>query len=432
MSRATGYILPLTSQRLHTLREHQSISDTFAEPVEEFEHSRSVPLVCFVNDQDGRTHYIASGRRGLAAGTGLRRLNLRDLKSISGCVYLSEFVNEIPPAARWRLTPKVHGGGLLTHKQFQALVDVILSRDSQLGELLRLYSSQREQRIQSLSRRAKEQLAFQKEAVATAMGIAGLSRAKLQAWEPPGEGAPTSFLDGLDQIRLREDQMIVHDMTSIPGYSRIANVIHGAALFEGEDGTKLTVILANRLPLEELTGADLIYYNERFSSFVLVQYKAMENDAGERPIFRLPNRQLTDEIARMDEMVSSLRECQEPTNHRGYRLDDQPFFLKLCSRIVFNPDDVSLVPGMYIPLGQWKLLENDSALKGKRGGRGVTFDNIERHIDNTHFMQLVSQAWVGTTPAQSKIIEEVIRNTVESGRAVVLAVKNESAAAHIE
>jgi len=33
--------------------------------------------------------------------------------------------------------------------------------------------------------------------------------------------------------------------------------------------------MANKLPLEEQTGADLIYYNETFSSFVMVQYKAM-------------------------------------------------------------------------------------------------------------------------------------------------------------
>jgi len=36
------------------------------------------------------------------------------------------------------------------------------------------------------------------------------------------------------------------------------------------------VIMANRLPLEEQTGADLIYFNEAYSAFVLVQYKAME------------------------------------------------------------------------------------------------------------------------------------------------------------
>ena len=33
----------------------------------------------------------------------------------------------------------------------------------------------------------------------------------------------------------------------------------------------LTVIMANRTPLEEQTGADLIYYNETYGAFVLVQ-----------------------------------------------------------------------------------------------------------------------------------------------------------------
>jgi hypothetical protein len=33
-------------------------------------------------------------------------------------------------------------------------------------------------------------------------------------------------------------------------------------------------------PVEEQTGADLIYYNETYSAFVLVQYKAMEQAKG--------------------------------------------------------------------------------------------------------------------------------------------------------
>ncbi len=425
MGTVTGYILVLDSNRLNVLENHQIFANEFAEPVEDFSHSRNVPLVCFINDQTGLTKYLALGRRGLSAGTSLRRLNLFDIEKLNIRVYLSELINVIPPSLRWRIAPKIRNGGLLTKKQFQTLVDLIVSRYDELGALLKKYSSVRENRIKALSSRACEELAFQKEAVATAIGIAGLSRSCLQSWNPPKEGSPTSFLDGIDQTRLREDQMVIHDMNNVPGYSAVREMVQGAAVFQGEDGSRLTVILANRLPLEQLTGADLIYFNEAYKSFVLVQYKAMEKKNSEEPIYRLPDAQLSAEIQRMDEILSVLEKCPNTKDHSSYRFFQNPFFLKLCSRIVFNPDDVSLVPGMYIPLEQWKLLENDESLIGKRGGRGITFENVTRHIENTHFIRLVSEAWVGTTPAQSKILKEAIRSTIESGRAAVLAVKKE-------
>ena len=48
---------------------------------------------------------------------------------------------------------------------------------------------------------------------------------------------------------------------------------------------RLTVIMANRLPLEQQTGADLIYFNEAYESFVMVQYKAMDKGS-DQPEFR--------------------------------------------------------------------------------------------------------------------------------------------------
>ncbi|MGY4298882.1 hypothetical protein ACVWXN_006977 [Bradyrhizobium sp. i1.4.4] len=39
-------------------------------------------------------------------------------------------------------------------------------------------------------------------------------------------------------------------------------------------GIAVTVILANRTPLKEQTGADLIYYDETYSAFVLVVHQS--------------------------------------------------------------------------------------------------------------------------------------------------------------
>lgn len=270
--------------------------------------------------------------------------------------------------------------------------------------------------------KTRENLAQQKEAVLTALSIAGLGRDPVQEWVPSDE-TPVSFLDGLPSARLREDQMVVKDLQNLQGFEVVKTYPYSAAVFKSEKTSeRLTVILANRLPLEEQTGADLIYFNETCQSFVMVQYKAMERE-GKEAVYRLPEAQLKEEIDRMDAVLGTLKACALNTDIGGYRLTENPFFLKLCSRLVFNPNDVDLVPGMYLQLDYWKLLENDHGIQGPRGGLRITCENAKRYFDNTAFATVVSKAWVGTTPSQSQVLQDVIRATLETGKAVAIAIK---------
>src|SRR5262249_55401741 len=104
-------------------------------------------------------------------------------------------------------------------------------------------------------------------------------------------------------------------------------------------------------------------------------------------------------------------------------LHDNPFFLKLCPRLIFNPDDVGLTPGMYFALEQWRFIEKDRDLVGARGGRVVSYKNVGRYLDNTGFSNLVRDAWIGTTPPQAAILGPLNETVLSEGKALVLAVK---------
>lgn len=175
--------------------------------------------------------------------------------------------------------------------------------------------------------------------------------------------------------------------------------------------------------MEEQFGVDLIYFNETFQSFVMVQYKAMEHEAGAKDIFRVPNEQLDKEIARMEFVSKELGKCRSQESSDGFRLNENPFFLKLCRRIVFNVDEGSQCDGMYLPLGYWKILSRDPRIKGPKGGMGVNYTNVGRYFDNGSFVSMVANAWIGSRPEQSTVLVEAIRSTVELGKAVVIAVK---------
>ena len=426
MAKASGFVVFLTKDRMDTFLKCVAEERAFAEPVADFQHSRTAPLVCFVVNAGKWTH-IGLGRRGVRAGTGMSRLNIDKAEKLANPLSVRKLLNRLPKRNAVSVRKRFRSGGLLTDKGFTAVVEVIRQIAPQASTLLEHFSQTRTERIRRLSERERNNLAQQKEALLTALLIAGISRDPVQEWTPSDE-TPVSFLDGLPSVRLREDPMVVHDLQNLPGFEVIKTYPYGAAVFESEaTSERLTVILANRLPLEEQTGTDLIYFNETYQSFVMVQYKAMEREdrhvGPTEAVYRLPNTQLKEELARMDGVLDALKACPPNTGIGGFRLTENPFFLKLCPRLVFNPDSVGLIPGMYLPLDYWKLLENDPGIKGPKGGLRITYENAKRHFDNTSFTTVVSKAWVGTTPSQSQLLQNVIRTTLEAGKAVAIAIK---------
>lgn len=423
MATANGYILKLSAERYELFIECVNNEEDFAEPVGEFVHSRNVPLLCLIVSENNHITHVARAKRGMRAGTELRRLNITNATCIVPPVSVTSLVDCIPKRLQYWALPRLLDGGLLSSKTFVALVDALIRLAPSSGPTLRRFSRERAERIGRLSRQSRDALAFQKLAVSTAVTMAGLSRDSLQEWDPGQESKPTSFLDGLPTARLREDSMVINDLFKLPGYDLIKSLPYPAAVFES-DKTRLTIVLANKLPLEEQTGTDLIYFNETFRSFLMVQYKAMEQE-NDKFVFRLPNKQLTLELDRMNTLRNELIKCPASVEKDGFRLNDNPFYLKLCPRIVFNPDDTSLVSGMYIPLDYWNTLSKDSSIEGPRGGKVISYENVGRYFDNTEFVTMVAKAWIGTTSNQTDILEGLIRSTIQSGKAVAIGVKTD-------
>lgn len=392
MTSATGFILHLPSERYSIFEDCINEDQAFTEPVPDFSHSRQVPLICFVL-VDGALTHIALGRRGARAGTGLQRLNLKQIEALTQTVPKQRILEILPKRLKASIERRFSDGGLLTEKGFDAVVDAVRKLTSDAGKLLDRFSKVRRDRIRKLSVKAKESLAYQKDALVTALEIADIDPSPVQEWQPV-DTKPKSFLEGLPSARLLEDQMIFNDVQHVPGFEQLRTYVQGAATFQS-DSSRLTVVLANRLALEKQTGADLIYYNETHGSFILVQYKAMENTSGEGAYFKLPNKQLTKEIARMDAISSLLNQCPVTVDPSRFRMIGNPFFLKFCSRTVFNPDEVKLLPGMYLPLDYWKQLESDKSMLGpkKRSSAYLRQRRSQYQQTNLHHLGCASLDW---------------------------------------
>lgn len=426
---AAAYVLKVPTDRREILLGSESsryslAEPTIAEPVPLFDHSRRAPLIvlaCFV---EGAITHIADGRKGASAGTGLVRLNMTALEPLPKPVRFRTLINRAPSRVRAHLTRILPSGGKLPPKSLGAVIDTLIDLEPDLAMRLVRFSDRRAELLGRLTPIARMNLAIQKETVATALEIAQIGTEELMAWAP-AEGEQRSFLQGIPQAYVREDAMLVADYSSVPGFEAISNLPFAARVFQDSQNPdiRLTVIMANRLKLEEQTGADLIYYNETYRSFVMVQYKAME-EGSDGPEFRWgPKDHLADEIARMDKLLTTLKAQPEDRTPGSFRLHANPFFLKLCPKIIFNPDDRGLFKGMYLPLDLWKSLAEAPVTKGPRGGRFVSYANVGRRLSNSEFLTLVANAWVGTTVPQSSLLETVIKSVLETGKTVTIAVK---------
>jgi hypothetical protein len=434
MSTSSAYILHVPKDRREIIldRIDEFPSAFVAEPVPAFAHSRNTALIVLASFTDGFITHIANGRKGASAGTGLVRLNMMDLERLERPLRFRKLVDLVSPRFRAPFRKALQSGGLLPPKTFRAVVEALAQLDdARLTSRLARFSDRRARAIRDLNREERVNLADQKESLGLALEIAGMPRDELFTWRPTPH-KPASFLEGLPGARVREDVMIIKDFTSVPGFEAIRGATNvGAMTFENPQDRRqrLTVIMANRLPLERQTGTDLIYYNETYRAFVLVQYKAMEKVSGGSAEFRWQDGdQFAKEIERMDALLVELPNAALDAVPEGFRLCNNPFFLKFCSRHVFDPDDKGLFPGIYLPLDLWKRLNSTGRLKGPQGGNVLSFDNVGRRLSNSDFIQLVADSWVGTTLAQSAELEKVIRSVLEAGRTVTFAVKHPPAA----
>jgi hypothetical protein len=430
---AAGYVLKVPPSRCEVLLDEAenggsfySSSPLIAEPVPNFEHSRRAPLVVFASFEDGKITHIADGKRGASAGTGLARLNMQDLKALARPIAFGELKSGVPKRVHAHLERVLTGGGILPPKTLGAFVDRVVELDASVGGRLSRFSEHRREALRRFEPRANENLALQKETLGIALEISGISKDELLAWQPV-DSLQQSFLDGLPGAQVREDAMLLADFSTVPGFGAIGEVTHyGSKVFQKtEDPTvRLTVIMANRLPLEQQTGADLIYFNETYRSFVMVQYKAMEKGKEQVEFRWQAGDQFVQEIARMDALLTELGKIQSGSDPDGYRFSENPFFLKFCPRVVFNPDDKGLFKGIYLPLDLWKRADAAGKLKGSKGGNVLTFANVGRRINNSEFVGLVSNSWVGTSIEQSAILGPAIREALASGKTVTFAIKH--------
>lgn len=231
----------------------------------------------------------------------------------------------------------------------------------------------------------------------------------------------------LARVRLREDMVIEHDARSVPDWTLKSSYQTGRATFtQGEE--QLDIITANKQPLEEILGVDLIYLNRTHRALVMLQYKMMEPvgrgsferfgkddlEFDEREWLVWIDQQFKAELGRMARFDKDL------SPEGAFRLNSGAFFFKLMRRYA-----ATNTAGIILSLGHLNSLIESGALYGPRGGLRISFNALRGHyLRGGAFVELVRSGYIGTRDATTDHLEALIEAALDSGHAVVAAVQS--------
>jgi len=266
-------------------------------------------------------------------------------------------------------------------------------------------------------------LSEERDAVGIALEIFGTERQKeLRKWSPPLNNEAAPYLQGLSEVVIGEDAMIQHDNEVFDTWERIQKTMVGATIFSRGDQL-LTIQNFNRTPIEKTLGVDLLYYHHTYRAYVLVQYKRMRRDEKNRWVYRPEN----DASYQLE--IDRMRAFQKQTPTENliskslseHRLSPALFFFKLCPETIFNPASTEMIKGMYFSLDHWESLLGSPLTRGERGGLRIPFDHDLRYMNNSLFVQLAQDGWIGSRAVTSEQVTSIINQCLLSNREVIYA-----------
>lgn len=215
----------------------------------------------------------------------------------------------------------------------------------------------------------------------------------------------------LGRVEIMEDSVIEHDARYIPGYDLVQSDLTGRAVFQRGDQW-LEVYTANRRPLEEVFGVDLIYLNATRQNIVMLQYKMLERLDSDW-IYR-PDAELDKELSRMRKFTAG-----RPPGLHEYRLNAGIFYLKFVKRDGRIKDG-----GIIIPIDHFERILTDPACRGPRGGLRVSYESLSgRYLRQDAFLDLIRSGYIGAYAATTADLTTLIKAVLERGRAVVAAIQ---------
>lgn len=424
-------------------KENQSFSDALS--VHDWEIKKlQIVLLSFTG---ATIDYICLATKGNRVATAKSRVEFSDLVDLSS-IPVHEIEKLLAPNTKLHFMRSSSGrGGKIPEKTWDEVLAVLKElRPNQVGEIDRLISLTTIAKYR-LTGVAAEVLLQEREALGVALDIFSgsnqLRKDVLRAWAPgldeiqecndedqvaklsPHQGSSSFFLSGIPERYIQEESATQHDLFNWENEKASLHRM-GVSIFN-KGSRVLEVVYANKNDIEKTLGVDLIYHNQEFHSFVLVQYKLMKDRNELEGYYYRPDKQLEKEVSRMNQFHEKHGGVKSIKSHKEYRINSDGFLFKLVPNKGIQAASEKLISGMYLTREYMNFLLGDDGPKGVKGGGLISFNNSPRYLTNTEFVNLVNRGWVGSNCDQSDLLADLIKSFLDTGRAVLVATEIDTA-----
>ena len=375
--------------------------------------------IFLISTNEKELNYLAFIYKGIMVATADQRvkfvqvIEIRNTLKYDAAAQLldKEKLNEIA------IHSNIGDGKRLKKKEWNLLLSELFKLNPELKQ--ELYNRWEVEQLKEKKGKKYEIIALKRDIANNLLRFAGLPTDLLSEYDFENDKIYKSKrLNRVGPCKMRELQLSANDSGVFGDWKREEEPLQdGGIVFTYED-RELSIQNIHTTPLEHTLGVDLIYYNGFFDSYIMVQYKRMEEERGR--FYYRPNSSYETEFSKMKEIRNQIQGITGEAL-RSYRLNNNFFYFKLCPLVLKKLKGQSMIPGLYFPLDYWERLLETDLVKGPLGGTIIDKNNSDRYINNSLFIELVQDGWIGSSSVQSDIIELLIRTTLANNRAVTLA-----------
>lgn len=257
---------------------------------------------------------------------------------------------------------------------------------------------------------------FEQEAISLSLQIAGMYDDYKGHFSSIREVDTLSFLKDLRSVNVREDLDIINDSKIFDDWNLISDNILSVSTFSN-GFRELSIMYVNRTPIEENVGVDLIYIDEINKSFVMIQYKRLlKENSGY--VYRPNSDQNFKKEKILMERFESFLIKKKTTS--WYRYNNEIFYFKLCKQDQ-KLSERTLSSGMYLPKKYFDFLIDSKITEGTKGGKLLSYENINNFLNNTTFINLMKTGLIGSNYDSFDEISNIIKEILETGKSVILS-----------
>jgi len=375
-------------------------------------------FAAFISSKKGELNYLARVRRDKNVVTKKTRVFFEKVLELKIPVKFNDVLSHSSPQMKNSLRKMINSDFCeITANQWNAIVSYLFNYDKEQHKLIKEILHTKKIKTESINNKTII-TNHEKDAIGLCLRIAGINNQfnNIASWDTEITTTP-DFLKNIKNVSLREDQMIINDFKFFDNWELVNEFKNNVAVFS--DGiNRVSIMNANRTPIETTLGVDLFYFNHIYKNYIFVQYKRLIKTESNYKFNIKSDSNFLKDLERMSILEKELENNSKSLQFlEDYRLSKEMFYFKFCKE---NQDILTkdLSTGMYLPKSFINEFVNTFNQKT------VSYENIDRYFNNTMFIEMVKSGLFGSKFNDSTKISKLINEIIATGKSVMIAVKN--------